>query len=472
MTGRRSRLTTVLLAATAGTLAVAGSACSSSSSGSGGGTQAAATAPAASSGTQGVKEVPPPGGYITNFVKYVNGKPGAADPSLPPVKIGWASNDGGGTIDSYAPQATTAAEVTVDWINKYAGGIDGHPLELDKCPILNAEEEGQACAEKFLADPGISLISLGALSVGASTLESVVGGRKPIVLGSSLNASDVSAKNLWSLYSAFAFGAYPYGTFAVSPTFHAKNVAIVYRDAPGASSELNAATVSAEAGGAKVKAVQVASDATDLLGAYTAAGAATADITVALVSSPAQCLASANALHQLGVDPTKVMWRPSCDQPQIKSQLPGGDYPQYYSTEIQSGDNLIQDPTGQAFVAALAKFGSAAHSTDGWYSLIFGQVMTIAKFLNNIGYGKITPQAVIDQIHAWHGPQLMGGTSIQCNEFTIAPGNCSTGAYLFRYLGNGKWIRVSQWTEPPSALLTYLEKLPANGAFPTSWPPS
>lgn len=58
---------------------MAGSACSSSSSGSagsGGGTQAAATAPAASGSTQGVKEVPPPGGYITNFVKYVNGKPG------------------------------------------------------------------------------------------------------------------------------------------------------------------------------------------------------------------------------------------------------------------------------------------------------------------------------------------------------------------------------------------------------------
>src|SRR6516165_9305641 len=85
----------------------------------------------------------PPGGFITDFAKYAHAlKHGSANPNLAPVKIGWSSVDNGGSVQSIGPEATPAAEVAVKWLNKYADGIDGHPIVLDECIILNAEEEG------------------------------------------------------------------------------------------------------------------------------------------------------------------------------------------------------------------------------------------------------------------------------------------------------------------------------------------
>src|SRR5665213_257560 len=93
---------------------------------------AASSGPSAHSAIAGVTQ-------ITNFVKYVGGQPKSANPKLSPALIGWSSNNSGGTVISVGPEATAAAEVTVKWINKYADGIDGHPLQLDECIVKNAE---------------------------------------------------------------------------------------------------------------------------------------------------------------------------------------------------------------------------------------------------------------------------------------------------------------------------------------------
>ena len=101
-------------------------------------------------------------GSTENFVDYVCGKPGEADASKPPVKIGWVNNQGG-SIVSLGPQATDAAQMAVDWVNKYGGGIGGRKLELVPCYVKNSEEEGKACADKFLADKDIHMISYGSV---------------------------------------------------------------------------------------------------------------------------------------------------------------------------------------------------------------------------------------------------------------------------------------------------------------------
>src|SRR3569833_1109900 len=48
------------------------------------------------------------GPVITNYVKYVHGKPKAANPKLKPVEIGWVNNQGGSIIP-VGPLATNAA---------------------------------------------------------------------------------------------------------------------------------------------------------------------------------------------------------------------------------------------------------------------------------------------------------------------------------------------------------------------------
>jgi branched-chain amino acid transport system substrate-binding protein len=414
---------------------------------------------------------PPPGGFITNFVKYVNGKAGTANPKLSPVKIGWASNDTGGSVISIGPEASAAAQVTVDWINKYADGIDGHPLVLDKCIVLNAEEEGLACAQKFLNDPGVSVISFGALSVGAQTLEQANSGKKPIIFGFALNASDVTSKNTFILFGVGGFQGYEFGTFA-KQDLHAKACAVIYPNLPGLNLQAGYVDLACKYAGLPSKLVPFDPTTSDLTGTLTAAGATNPGTMVApLVTSPSNCLSAAKAIASLGIKPTMVTWYTQCQQPSIKSQYPGGDYPKYYSAISQSGDALIMDPTGVAFKAALAKFGHGGDSGDDWYSGMFGQVMTIAQFMNGIaakgGVSKITPAAMLAAVKAWKGPLLLGGPSIQCGKYKFLPGGCSDGNYFFHYLGNGQWARVSAWLHPPIALQKALEKLKPGAEFPT-----
>lgn len=404
---------------------------------------------------------PPPGGYITDFVKYIGGKAGAADSSLPPVKIGWTSNQDG-SIVSIGPQATDAAQYSVDWINKFAGGIGGHPLQLEKCLVKNAAEEAQKCGQQFLNDKSINVISYGALSVGAATIDSTIAGKKPIIFGFSFDPADLKTKNLFVLGPAGPFAVYPFGTIG-SDYLKAKTAALVHPQTAAWGPNSTAIKLALESAGVKVKMVSFDAKTSDLVGPLTAAGAQSADMVTPMVNTPSNCLAAVKALTTLGIDPNKIVWFTLCAQPALLKGF-GGDFPKYISGISQSGDALADTPTGKVFVKTFTDMGKDPKlAQDPWYSGIFGQIMTIAQFMNSVGYDKLTPEAIIAKAKAFKGPQLLGGPVIQCGKYPDAPASCGDGNYFFKYEGDGKWSRVTGWLQPPPALQQKLGALPDAG---------
>jgi branched-chain amino acid transport system substrate-binding protein len=462
--GLLALLLVAVAVAACGSSSSKGSSSASSSSSSGGGSGASTNATAAPAANKA-----PPGGFITNFVKYTHGKPQAANPSLPPVLIGYSSNDAGGTIVPEAPQTTEGAQIAVQWVNKYADGIDGHPLKLVNCPIVNSEEQGLGCAQEFLNNPKIKMIAFGALAVGATTIDDTVAGKKPIINGFSVNTPDLSTKNEYILFGGAPFSQYADGTFA-KQYLHAKTAALVYPDEPGEIAGVDGIVVGNEAAGIKTKVVSFDPTTQDLTSAYTAAGAQTAGVVYPYLESPSNCLASAKALAELGVSPSKVIGETNCEQPAIKSQLPGGDYPKYNYAISEAGDPQVNDPTGAALTSALAKFGHASESTDVWYDEIFGAVLTYAQFFNEIGYSHLSGPAILAKVKAWRGPLVLGAPTIKCGKYNFAPASCADGEYFLRYIGNGKDERITNWVEPPTVLQAALEKLPSGASVPDTWP--
>ena len=90
----------------------------------GGGDTAADTGGDDQSGGAGEKSV-------TDYVDYVGGKAGKADPNKSTIYIGWLNQQGG--QQEIGAAATDGADLAVKVANEQLGGIDGHPVALKKC---------------------------------------------------------------------------------------------------------------------------------------------------------------------------------------------------------------------------------------------------------------------------------------------------------------------------------------------------
>jgi branched-chain amino acid transport system substrate-binding protein len=397
-------------------------------------------------------------GELNNFVDYVCGKPGEADPSLPPVKIGWVNNQDG-SIVSLGPQATDAAQFAVDWVNKYASGIGGHKLELVKCYVKNSEEEGKACADKFLADKDVHMISYGAVGPGANTINAgIKSSGIPVIEGFALNVGDTQSNQHFILFTASPFDYYAWGTLG-RDIMKAKTGAIVYPQGTGFQNNARAAAEAMTAVGIKVKSVGFDPNSTNLVGALVASGAQTADMVVNIGGTPATCVAINKGQKQLKIPDDKMVGDFSCALESEKEAY-GGDIPGWIFGQAQSGDGLTDSPVGKQYLAALTAFGHEKDRPDVWYSGMFGTLLTIAQTLNKVGPDKITPDAIKAQIKQWRGPLLLGQPQPFCGKYPQAPANCGGGDRFFRYEGENKWKPLSEWSDVPIELQ---KKLGAKG---------
>ena len=397
-------------------------------------------------------------GSIENFVDYVCGKPGEADASKPPVKIGWVNNQGG-SIVSLGPQATDAAQMAVDWVNKYGGGIGGRKLELVPCYVKNSEEEGKACADKFLADKDIHMISYGSVGPGANTINAAIkSSGVPVIEGFAINASDTQSNQHFILFTASPFDYYAWGTLG-RDIMKAKKAAMVYPQGTGFQNSAKAAETAIREVGIPIKSVGYDPDSTNLVGALVAAGAQGADMVVNVGGTPATCVAIDKGLRQLKVSEEKVVGDFSCALESEKEAY-GGDIPNWIFGQAQSGDGLTDSPTGKQYLAALEAFGAEKNRPDVWYSGMFGTMLTIAQTLNKVGPDNISPDTIKAEIKKWRGPLLLGQPEPYCGKYPSAPANCGGGDRFFRYDGENKWTPLSEWSDVPIELQ---KKLNAKG---------
>jgi branched-chain amino acid transport system substrate-binding protein len=230
---------------------------------------------------------------------------------------------------------------------------------------------------------------------------------------------------------------------------HAKTAALVYPNIAGITQGATAIADSLEKVGVKVKKVGYDESQTDLIGPLTSAGAQTADL-VLPYSDSSGCVNLAKGLKQLGItDTKKILSAPLCLNGLVAAGL-GGDFP-IWSYAIAS--SLYGDPTDPgmpAYMKVMAKYGTPAVAPDPWVIVTFGQILTTARFLNELGYGHITPTAVLDKAKAFKGPVALGAPALQCGKYPAAPGICNDRTQFFLYKGKHAFVKTAGWLQPPS----------------------
>ncbi|MFY9672104.1 MAG: ABC transporter substrate-binding protein [Trebonia sp.] len=421
-------------------LAAAGCSSSSSSSTTPPATSAAAApSPSGTTGGLGAQSV-------TNYLTYTGGKSGPANTSLTPVTVGFVNQQGGAQV--IGQHATDGAEMAVKYINAQLGGVDGHPIVLDTCFIASAEEEGTGCAQKFLANKNVHVAAMGAAVIGVQSFYSTLGGAIPVVGGVAALGIDGAQKNTAVLFGDATSVLGPMGTYG-KDVLHAKTAVILYPDTASATPGALATEAGLKAAGISVKMGPYPPNTTDLTGVLASTGAASADMVIPAVAAP-DCVNIQKALTQQGItDPKKIVAAPLCLNGQVAAAL-GGDFPKWTYLIASSLFGDTTDPGMIEYMKLAQTYSTPANAPDPWNIVDFGQMMTIDKVLNQVGYANLTPAAILSAVKAFKGPQALGAPQLECGYDSSAPGVCNDRAQFFEYAGHNKWIKTAGWTQPPA----------------------
>jgi hypothetical protein len=381
---------------------------------------------------------------VTDYVSYVGGKAGKADPNKSTIYIGWLNQEGG--QQEIGAAATDGADLAVKLANEQLGGIDGHPVALKKCFIRNAEEEGTTCGQKLGNDKSVAAINVGGVAIGIQPFYSTIGGKKPVIVGVAVTPVDTVQKNASILFGDVTHVLGPFGTYA-SDVLKAKTAALVYPNIAGITDGAAALARGLQDAGVEVKKVGYAQGQTDLIGPLTAAGAQTADMVIPY-SDASGCVNQAKALKQLGItDAKKIVSAPLCLNPMVSEGL-GGDYPiwTYAIASSLYGDKT--DPGMAPYIKVTEQYGVKT-APDPWVIVSFGSVLTTIKFLNELGPDGLTTDAIVEKARSFSGPVVLGAPELQCDKYEDAPAVCNDRTQFFTYSGKNQFDKAAEWLQPP-----------------------
>jgi branched-chain amino acid transport system substrate-binding protein len=403
------------------------------------GTTAATTAGT----TAGTTATAPVGQKVTDFAGYIGGS-GAADASKSPIKIGYFNQQGGAVEVTHTN--VTGIQAAVKFVNEQAGGIGGHPLEVVTCYIANTEEEGQQCGQQFANDSSIVAIETGPTFIGTESFYAAVAGSKPVVAGVSVSAADTVQANAAVLFGGAKYILAPYATFA-RDTLHVKSAALIYPEGSGVDEGAAGQASAFETAGIPTKVVPYAANTPDLTVPLLAAGAQNVDLVMPVIN-PNDCVKFEQATQQLGIPDEKVLASPICINADVGKAL--GDLPKWIYAVASSLSIDPTDPSVPPYTDILKAQGLESSIGDPWVLVGFGQMMTLAKWLNVIGPDKITSDTIVAQMKAFKGPLILGSPVLQCGKYPKAPAVCNDFTQFYKY--NGKdagWKLAGGFVGPP-----------------------
>ena len=382
---------------------------------------------------------------VKNYLTYVHGKRGKADPKKSKVYIGWVNQQGGQVV--IGGLATAGAQLAVKYVNEQLGGVGGHPVALVTCFIKSNEEEGTTCGQKLVNNKRISVVAEGAVATGAQSLHATIGATKPIVTGVAITPVNGASKTGVVLFGDGPHILLPFGNYAKN-VLKAKTAAVIYPNAPGIAESGQVIAAGLKAAGIETKQVGYTQGQTDLTGPLTAAGALTADF-IAPYGSASDCANQAKALTQLGItDSKKIMTAPLCLNSTVIDAL--GDW-SLWTYAIAS--SLYGDPTDAgmpAYEAVIKRYKAEKNAPDPWHIVAFSELLTTVRFLNEVGADKLTPARVLARAKAFRGPLALGAPKLQCGKYKDAPAICNDMFQAFTYKGKFQFTRASGWIGPLS----------------------
>ena len=387
---------------------------------------------------------------VTNYLAYVCGKKGAANPKLSPVYIGVVNGAQGGASDVDV-NASTAATMTINFINQHLGGIDGHPLKEVFCAVPETVSGATQCGQEMANNSKVHVVVVAtAVTVGDEAFESALAPTKKLLILFAGGATDIHYKNALWLYGSGTSIEGPVATF-LKKYLHAKTVAMIGPTGPLTTLSFDAVIAGLKIEHIKYKTVTYDPSATDLTAPLEASGAATASAIYATVSFTG-CSDLELSLKELNITRPVVDSGPLCILPSVAAANGGKPLP-WYSLIASPLDSDKSDASGAAYNRVAAEYGQSSLNSDNWMQSTMSEVLTAARFMNEVGPNGQSPAALQKVAFAWHGPMMWGPPTTVCGTVKAAPQICTDEIQVFKPNSAGVFINESHgWIGPPAGV--------------------
>jgi len=372
------------------------------------------------------------------YSKFTHGKAGAAHRSKAPVTIGFFDDEGGAPA---FPEAGVAAKAAVRFVNTNLGGIHGHPVRLDECFVTTSEQQGQACAQQFLAKK-VRVIVEQSAPLGGQAFHQALNGAIPVIIGDPVSTADATAENSYGL-TAGAFGTVPGYVNYVLKVLHAKTASLLYpSDDPTGQAVAKLFQQVLGAAGVKLTESGFSSSSPDLLPNVEASGATSSDVTLTLFPTTSQCIAGGKALKQANV--TKpVISLGNCIAPAVKAAV--GDYPKWTYVGINTSPYIGGDPAVDDYVDVMKAYAPAGANLGGASSWAFMSILAAVRAYDLAGGPAASAKAIGSQLKSYKGPTPMFAPTVKYGSIGGMPNLPNQQTRLYAYHGKGHWSSVTGW---------------------------
>lgn len=351
---------------------------------------------------------------------------GASTTALPdepatgtPVRIGFVSTEGGAVVS--LPEMREGAEAAVEYLNKNAGGIAGHPVELVVCKQQEEPVSATKCANEFVEQKVTAVLSPGT-SQGGTIL--------PIVAGAGIayiTLNGVSQQELTSPDSAALSAGLPGTITAMAAAAKDKGMGtftLFASDGGGLGALANAMGAPVfQAAGVKLNVVPIPLGVPDPTPLVTS-GLSDKPEGVSVIADAATCASVFKAIQT--TDPAvQRVYIPTCLAPDVIDIL-GADSIAG-SIGITATDYLSDRPDSVLYRSVLQTYAPEA-AVAGAASSGYQVVMALAAATDNI-QGDVTPASVKEALRTAKAVEMPagGGITFTCDGTAVPqmPSICS-----------------------------------------------
>jgi branched-chain amino acid transport system substrate-binding protein len=194
---------------------------------------------------------------------------------------------------------------------------------------------------------------------------------------------------------------------------------------------------------------------TQVQSAMSAIGAGNSDVFVSILTLQS-CIGMYDAIKSLGVHPNVVTTGLCFGTPMTKHLQTAGDPGAYpdgwyfggygYSYFLPKNTPGMQESGMNTYLAKVHQYGKPAPGAttleySGFAGPMFGNVLTAVKFINELGAGQATVQALDAKIRGFKGPMMLQVGALKCN---VPPYVSVCGVEMgIQQYKSGHWISIA-----------------------------